>query len=184
MLKNLSYIAAIIAIGFAGIQIGTGMSSDKADMVRINIQNSLESVVSNLPGEKKENAQYVINPVIDLVEASQYTDTEDNQALKKASDDVTHALSQLSVLSYYADKSPFVPPLNTVQYLCGEEFALAYSSKFDQSLKITIKINGRTYYLTPGDLYLIKKNEFNLEITYLEYSKELDGPVINFKCNN
>ena len=180
-IKLMTAIATILAFGVGAYQIGSGHSKE-ADIIRVNIQNSLQNAVSSLPEDKKPNAEQVIKPVLELVAASDVDATKQNEKLEKASEGIVDAFSNLSIVSYIAEEPPFVPPIEKVQYVCNQIFSLAFVKKYPETPKILVKINGRTYYISPGDVQIHKDENNRVEVTYLEYSKELNGPVLNYSC--
>ena len=179
-IKTMASLATIAALLIAVFKLGISQSSG-AETIRINIQNSLENAISSLPENKKSNAKQVINPVLELVAATDTSASQQNAKIDNASQNIVNALSNLTIVSYLAEDPPFVPPMEKVQYVCEQAFTLAYTRKFDDST-IGVKINGRAANISPGDLKNYKQESARLELTYLEYSKELSGPVLNYRC--
>ena len=180
-IKTIASLATIAALLIAVFQLGISKSSG-AETIRINIQNSLENAISSLPENKKSNAKQVINPVLELVAATDSNTSKQNVKIDNAAQNIVDALSNLTIVSYLADEPPFVPPKEKVQYVCEQSFTLAYTHKYDDTSKIVVKINGRSGNISPGDMKTYQQESTRLELTYLEYSKELSGPVLNYRC--
>ena len=109
----------------------------------------------------------------------------DKNDLARAADKLQKNISNISLMSYQADTSPFVPPINKVQFLCDENFSIAYSGQHRFSPLISkLKINSSAVQITPGDIRKFETEDRILEIMYLEFKKKMKGPVLKYECRN
>jgi hypothetical protein len=190
MSKSIAVIASILTI--IGVlvsvyQLGQSNAAEAAnENIKISVENSISNVVSDLPQEKKEMAEELLNPLLELVIATlnqKASDSEKNK-IEKVTDKIRGNLSTISLVSYKASQSPFVPPINKVQFLCGDRFLLTYMGQYGaiNSLRSQIKVNGSPVPIDPGDIKDFDSDQGRLVVTYLEYRKDMKGPVLKYEC--
>ncbi|MCU7814083.1 MAG: hypothetical protein KZQ89_01735 [Candidatus Thiodiazotropha sp. (ex Lucinoma kastoroae)] len=120
-------IATIATIGFMTYQIFQSQAESSVDTLKININNTVDGVISSVTQENREGVEEIVTPLVELIEANLNKDSAamDKSEFVKTADALEKRITDLSMLSYQADSSPFVPPINKVQFLCGEDFTLA-----------------------------------------------------------
>jgi hypothetical protein len=180
-------LATIAAIGIGSYQVGMAQSANAIDSIKINIDNTIDGVISNVAQENRQGVEELLTPLVELIDTNINDDSAsiDNKELVAAADKLEKKLSDYSLISYRADASPFVPPLNKVQLLCGERFTLAYTGQDRSSALVSrLKVNSMRVSLTPGDIKEFKSDNQKLTMTVLEYKKELKGPIIKYECEN
>jgi hypothetical protein len=178
-------LATIAGIGFASYQIGMAQTTHDADSIKINIDNTIDGVISNVAQENRQGIEELLAPLLELIESNlnENSASVDNNELVAAAGKFEKTLSEFSLKSYQAGASPFVPPLNKVQFLCGEVFTLAYTGQhFRNTLTSNLKVNSNNISMTPGDIKEFKQDNQVLTITDLEYKKELKGPLLKYEC--
>lgn len=178
-------LATIAGIGFASYQIGMAQTAYDVDSIRINIDNTIDGVISNVAQENRQGIEELLTPLMVLIEGNlnENASSVSNGEIVAAAGKLEKQLSDFSLKSYQAEVSPFVPPLNKVQFLCGESFTLAYLGQDRYSpLKSILKINSNRATLTPGDIREYEQNNQLLTMTLLEYKKELNGPLLKYEC--
>jgi hypothetical protein len=178
-------LATIAAIGIGSYQVGMAQSANDIDSIKINIDNTIDGVISNVAQENRQGVEALLTPLVDLIETNINKDSASigTKELVAAAGTLEKRLSDLSIISYRADASPFVPPLNKVQFLCGERFTLAYTGQDRHStLASRLKVNSVRVTLSPGDIKEFKSENQTLTMTALEYKKELKGPIIKYEC--
>jgi hypothetical protein len=178
-------LATIAGIGFASFQIGMAQSAHDVDSIKINIDNTIDGVISNVAQENRQGIEELLTPLVELIETNLKEDSAPvgNSELVAAADKLEKRLSDFSLKSYQADASPFVPPLNKVQFLCGEEFALTYLGQVNYDpLTSRLKVNKNSVTISPGDIIEYNEDNQKVTITLLEYKKELKGPLLKYEC--
>jgi hypothetical protein len=178
-------LATIASIGFASYQVGMAQSVHDVDTIKVNIDNTIDGVISNVAQENRQGIEDLLTPLVELIE----TNLNENSVsigrneLAAAAGKLEKKLSEFSLISYHANASPFVPPLNKVQFLCGESFTLAYIGQLQYDpLKSNLKINSNSVIMSPGDIQKYTVDNNRLTITLLEYKKELKGPLLKYEC--
>jgi hypothetical protein len=114
------------------------------DSIKINIDNTIDGVISNVTQENRQGIEELLTPLAELIEINLNENSASlgNNELVAAAGKLEKKLSEFSLKSYQADASPFVPPLNKVQFLCGEVFTLAYTGQNSRNtLTSTLKVN-------------------------------------------
>ncbi|MEJ2619501.1 MAG: hypothetical protein P8163_04420 [Candidatus Thiodiazotropha sp.] len=155
------------------------------EFTSLNIDNTINGVIAELPEANREGMAELLHPVAQLIASKLKSGTVDQRNIEKTADSLQKTIQQLSLQSYRSDTSPFVPPLNKAQLICGEAFTLVYLGQDQfQHLLTKLKINSNIAYLSPGDINQYKTAEKELEISYLEYKKDLKGPFLKYECRN
>jgi hypothetical protein len=124
-------LSTIAGMGFVAYQIGMAQSAHAIDSIKINIDNTIDGVISNVAQDNREGVEELLAPLVELIETNINKDSVSigNKELVAAAGKFEKKLSDFSLLSYQADTSPFVPPLNKVQLLCGDRFTFAYTGQ-------------------------------------------------------
>ncbi|MEW7987965.1 MAG: hypothetical protein AB2805_15235 [Candidatus Thiodiazotropha sp.] len=180
-------LATIAGIGLASYQVGLAQSANALDAVKININNTVDGVLSSVANENRKGIEELLTPLVDLIASNINKDSAaiDKMAFVTAAGTLEKKLSDFSTISYQAAASPFVPPMNRVRFLCGEDFALTYTGQAGHSpLTSRLKINSKHISLSPGDIREFNTNDQRLIVTVLEYTKELKGPVLKYECES
>lgn len=177
-------IGTFFGAWIGGYQSGQSSASDTTNEITVNVENSIQNAVSNLPQEKKDAADDIVAPLLELITAISHKNAKDNKTnITALESKVTESLSKISLVSYKADASPFVPPLEMVQFLCEDRITFAYMGvRRSQNSSIRIKVNGSTSTIYPGDVKIYSSDSARLQLTYLEYKKEMKGPVLKYEC--
>ncbi len=155
-------------------------SNSNSNSITINIQTTAREIVDNLPESKKKVATEVSDIAVKLVEASS---VKDNTEIKKQ---IMNRLSDISLLSYKVASSPFAPPINKTQLVCENTFKFAYHGQHNKKNDgIIYKVNNvSSFWIDPGKILTFKADNKELEILYLEYSKEKESPIIHYECKS
>jgi hypothetical protein len=155
------------------------------ESTNLNIDNTIYDVIAELPEANREGAAEMLHPVSQLIASKLKSGTVEPDSIEKTALSLQQGIQKLSLQSYRSDTSPFVPPLNKAQLICGEAFTLVYMGQDQhQHLHTKLKINSNIAYLSPGDINQYKTAEKELEISYLEYKKDLKGPFLKYECRN
>ncbi len=181
-LATVASLASVIGIGVAGYQIGQSTSASSSDGVVVEVQNSIEAIISSLDQEEQEAAQNLLTPVSNLVVAAS---RGDEQTLVEARTNLTKTLTDGTLVSYKAERSPFVPPLDKVQLLCDGEFLLTYylqTRKKSWFRVATPKESRGMWSSKPGELKSYESENSKLTLVILEYRDELKGPILRYSC--
>jgi hypothetical protein len=179
----LASLATISGLCVATFQLGYSQASQSVESVRVNIDNTIEGVIQKIPQENREGVAELLDPIAQLIDSKLQKEPIKPERYQDTAEHLQQNIQQLSLVSYRADTSPFVPPKNKAQFLCGEAFTMAYSGQHNKnSLTASLKINSNSYLIKPGDIQVFNTEVNFLEITYLEYKKELDGPILKYVC--
>ena len=121
-------LATISVIGITSYQLGSVGDAESSEEIKVNIVNSLDSTISSLPIEKREAFEELLIPLKELVKVASDTriTTERKTRLENAEKGVRKVLNNISLVSYKAKDSPFVPPINKVQLLRDGNFSFTY----------------------------------------------------------
>ena len=178
-LSTSAAMAAIAGVGFSAYTIGQANSKEPAKAITLIISDA----ISGLPKEQRESAENLLSPILRAAESKGPSNYNKKQ-ISEYTMDLKNNFKEISLVSYQADKSPFSPPKNKVQMLCKNKFTFAYTGKEGKDpVKTNFKINGRgTGWMSPGDINYHTSEGMNLTITYMEYSKQLNGPIIKYDC--
>jgi hypothetical protein len=159
-----------------GVQTNIDNSTNSIVMdIRINANE----IVQKLPEDKRKLAEQVSNIAIQLAEASTQ---KDNSAIK---DKIVDDLTNLSLVSYTVESSPFIPPKNKVQLLCDGIFKFVYHggySKTNDTIGYTVNNANTAIVISPGVTRSYESGGEKLEILYLEYSESEAAPILHFEC--
>jgi hypothetical protein len=180
-------LATIAAIGIGSYQLGMAQSVDAIDSIKINIDNTVDGVIDNVAEENRQGVEELLTPLMELIETNLNKGSVpvSSNELQAAAGRLERKLSDFSLIPYQAQASPFVPPKDKVQFLCGESFSLAYLGQNSRSPLISrLKVNSNTATLSPGDIREFKHDDQRLTMTVLEYKKELNGPILKYECEN
>jgi hypothetical protein len=151
----------------------------------LNIDSTINGVIAKLPESNQLGAAELYHPVSQLIASKLKSGKVEQQRIEETALNLQKSIQKLSLNSYRPDTSPFVPPLNKAQLICGEAFTLVYLGQDQhQYLHSKLKINSNIAYLSPGDINQYKTAEKELEIAYLEYKKDLKGPFLKYECRN
>ncbi|MEO1084734.1 MAG: hypothetical protein AAFY88_10880 [Acidobacteriota bacterium] len=175
-------LATVLGIALAGYQVGSAASQPQDQELIIEIENTISSVISSLPTEKQEEAKELLAPVVNLVVASS---AKDQMAITEAKDSVRGILQGKSLVSYQADSSPFVPPLDKVQLLCDDEFLVTLSGLWERGASFRVATPQKslgTRSLSPGEVVTIESKKSRLTLTVLEIPEDLKGPILSYSC--
>ena len=177
--------ATIAGLCVATFQLGKSQAAQSVESIRINIDNTIDGVIANVARENREGVAGLLQPVAALIDSNLGADSVNREEIQGAAEDLQKNITRLSLLSYQAEVSPFVPPMNKAQFLCHEVFTLAYSGQSNQDrLEAYLKINSRRESMRPGDIRSIRSDDKTLQLTYLEYRKEMNGPVLKYECKD
>ncbi|MEW8626075.1 MAG: hypothetical protein AB2551_10005 [Candidatus Thiodiazotropha sp.] len=178
-------LATIAALGVATFQLGKSQASQSAESIKITIDNTINEVIGQVSQENREGVVELLHPLSQLIDSNLREGKLEPEVVEKTAVSLQKNLQQLSLQSYRADISPFVPPLNKAQFLCSDAFTLAYMGQDSyQQLHAKLKINSNVTYLRPGDINQYKADDKMLEITYLEYKRDLKGPFLKYECHD
>ncbi len=170
-------ISAFIAVSFGAYQLGQSGSAGSNKAIEVSIKN----VISGLPQEKKAITEEVIDPLLKLIMAASEKNSKNDKEIDELTNEVVSKFSNISLVSYKADKSPFVPPKNVTQFLCEDKFVFALTSSLPGG-RTKFKLNGVGKGVYPGDVRTYKAEGAELHIIYLEYRKDLNGPLLKYEC--
>jgi hypothetical protein len=155
------------------------------ESTNLNIGTTINGVIAELPEANREGMAELLHPVSQLIALKLKSGTVEQDRIEKTAHSLQKSIQKLSLQSYRSDTSPFVPPLNKAQLICGEAFTLVYMGQDQfQHLHTKLKINSNVAYLSPGDINQYKTAEKELVISYLEYKKDLKGPFLKYECRN
>jgi hypothetical protein len=183
------YISAALAtmtgLCLATFVLGKSHSSHSVESLKLNINTTINEVVARLPEENQDGVSELLQPFTQLIGSRLEQGRGDSEMLEKTAYTLQKSIQALSLQAYRADVSPFVPPLNKAQMICGEAFTLVYIGQ-DEShyLHAKLKINSNVSFMSPGDINQFMTDDEELEITYLEYKKNLKGPFLKYECRN
>ncbi|MEM9553682.1 MAG: hypothetical protein AAGC60_05435 [Acidobacteriota bacterium] len=173
--------ASILGLLVGGFQVGLWAADSNAEKVVVEVESRLTHIVSSLPTEKQTEAERVLGPLLTLVSAAE---ADDSEALEQATNEVTEVLDR-SLLAYKASASPFVPPMNKVQFLCDDRFQLTYVRSYQRSSVFLVGLpdeipSFRT--MTPGAVEIVEFDRERLSLTLLEHREDLGGPLLKYTC--
>ncbi len=178
-------LATIATLGVATFELWEPQASQSAESIKITIDNTINEVVAQVSQENRNGVVELLHPISQLIDSNLREGKLEPEVVEKTAVSLQKNLQQLSLQSYRADISPFVPPLNKAQFLCDDAFTLAYTGQDGhQQLQAWLKINSKSTSLRPGDIKRYKTDDKMLEITYLEYKRDLKGPFLKYECQD
>lgn len=89
--------------------------------------------------------------------------------------------------SKYQDPLPktrFSPDKNKTLLMCDDKFKFYYDSYDILNNKIILKVNGHPRNLSPGKDQSWQVGDVHLIVSFLEYNKESNSPVLFYICSN
>ncbi|MCF6257406.1 MAG: hypothetical protein L3J98_17675 [Gammaproteobacteria bacterium] len=173
--------ATVAGIGVSGYMMGQSNASDSTDVIKIIITNA----ISDLPENKQGPATDLLRPILELATAQQNGMLDDDNSFTQYENKLKENLEKITLTSYQAGKSPFIPPKKMTQFLCGDQFRFSYKGLRNRSdvEKIRYTVEGNLYALGIGEPKKFHKDGKTLEIAYLSFSEEQDGPVLQYICS-
>jgi hypothetical protein len=63
-------LATIAGFGFVAYQIGMAQSAHAIDSIKINIDNTIDGVISNVAQENREGVEELLTPLVELIETN------------------------------------------------------------------------------------------------------------------
>ncbi len=149
--------------------------------VNTPVNVSFETIVNSFQKEARETIGQYISPVIELQTAIK---NENKEQVEKAKAKIEENIQQLSLAPYQAEKSPFVPAKNKAQLLCNNAFTLSYGGQSSSNLLLAdISVNNAYAGMLPGKKRDFRADHQELTMTYLEYSRKYDGPILKYECS-
>ncbi|MCG7985537.1 MAG: hypothetical protein JAY90_22725 [Candidatus Thiodiazotropha lotti] len=177
-------VLTITALCVVAFVLGKSHASQATETIKLNIDSTINGVISRLPEEDRDGVADLLTPLAQLIDARLETGKLEQEIVESTALNLQKSLQKLALNNYRADTSPFVPPRDKAQFICGEAFTLVYLGQ-DQAhqLHAKLKINSNVAYLSPGDINQYKTADKKLEIAYLEYKREWQGPLLKYVCH-
>ncbi len=176
-------LAAVVGMGVSGYMIGQSNASDSTDVIKVIITNA----ISDLPENKQGPATDLLGPILELATAQQNGTLDNDNGFTQYENKLKENLEKITLMSYQAGKSPFIPPEKMTQFLCGDQFRFSYKGLHNRSRsgveRIRYTVEGNNHMPSIGQPMIFYKDGKALEIVYLSFSEEKSGPVLQYTCS-
>ncbi len=175
-------VATVAGIGISGYMMGQSNASDSTDVIKIIITNA----ISDLPENKQGPATDLLRPILELATAQQNGMLDDDNRFTQYENKLKENLEKITLTSYQARKSPFIPPKKMTQFLCGDQFRFSYKGLYNKNdvERIWYTVEGKMDAVGIGQPKEFHKVGKTLEIVYLSFSEEQDGPILQYTCSS
>ncbi len=174
--------ATVAGFGISGYMMGQSDASDSTNVIKVIITNA----ISDLPENKQGPATDLLGPILELAAAQQNGTLDKDNNVTQYENKLKANLKKITLMSYQAGKSPFIPPKKMTQFLCSDQFRFSYKGLYRKSNveQIQYTVEGMIHVLGIGQPRKFHKDGKTLEIVYLSFSEEQDGPVLQYTCSS